>query len=253
MPAGNNAKGAFIPTPAACDGVLVVSGGFRRYEYYGLDAETGEMLWAVKLSDIGPSGPVCEFGVVVFNTESCTTFAWRAKTGEMLWSHYLGDPQMSAPSMHNGRVFAAYPIKHIAPGASRDASHALAAFAATSGTLLWQTVIDGDVMTAPVIVNDQQVVVTTLAGTLYLLDQEDGTIRAAARARGTSAPVFVDGQLYYSRRTDVLYDLRMREDLAVADALLQRRLSLGDADPAGRAHLRQHVCRRNLGDRSAER
>lgn len=97
-----------IPTPTYYDGNVYISGGFHSKEYYCLDA-AGKFVWGITLDDDGPSTAVCEDGICVFNTESCTIFAVDAKTGKHLWSHWLGDPLMSTPAIANGKVFTSYP------------------------------------------------------------------------------------------------------------------------------------------------
>src|SRR5262249_33409675 len=67
-----------IPTPTVYRGKLYVSGGFHSKEFYCLDAATGKMIWGRDLDDDGPSSAVCDNGVVIFNTESCTIFALNA-------------------------------------------------------------------------------------------------------------------------------------------------------------------------------
>src|SRR5438094_3287910 len=102
-------SGAPVPTPTVYRGKVYVSGGFHSKEFYCFDAATGALVWAIDLDDDGPTAAVCEDGVVVFNTESCTLFAVDADTGKLLWSHWLGDPLTSTPTIANGVVFTSYP------------------------------------------------------------------------------------------------------------------------------------------------
>ena len=64
-----------IPTPTAYRGKLYVSGGFHSKEFYCWNAATGKLIWGRDLDDDGPTSAVCDDGVVVFNTESCTILA----------------------------------------------------------------------------------------------------------------------------------------------------------------------------------
>jgi outer membrane protein assembly factor BamB len=201
------ASRATITTPTVYDRAVIVSGGFKSKELYAFDTKTGESLWALDLHDDGPSSPACDRGTCVISTESCTIFALDAATGKHLWSYWLGDPLTSSPTIAGDRVFASYPAAHTAdkkkprpPGAS----HALAAFELKTGKILWQVWLDGDVMSAPVAVNDF-VYVTTFNGTLIKLEQATGKVRYAMRAKATSAPVVqFDSkgveQMYYTRR-----------------------------------------------------
>jgi len=204
-------SGAPVPSPAVHEGVLVTSGGFHSREIHAFDAQTGKPLWGLALSDDGPSSPACQRGVCVWNTESCTIFGVRARTGELLWSHYLGDPQLSAPAIGGDRVFTVYPA-HVGQSQPPGASHVLAALDLESGRLLWQRWIDGDAISAPVAA-EGEVHLSSMSGTLYRLRQSDGEILAARRARATSAPVVVGGEVYYSKRADSEADAGAQESL----------------------------------------
>lgn len=208
---------SLTPSPTVYDGTLYVSGGFGSRQFYAFDAETGAVKWALDLDDDGPTSAVVKDDVVVFNTESCTIFAVEAATGKMLWSHYLGDPLMSTPSIAGGKVFTAYPAGghaaqpvQQAPNQKNDTTgdvaplhgtHVLVALDLKTGAILWQKWIDGDVMSAPVVEQDE-LYVTTFPGTLYTFDTDTGDVLAAYASRATSAPVIVEGTIYMSRRAD---------------------------------------------------
>jgi outer membrane protein assembly factor BamB len=200
-------SGAPVVTPAVYDGKVYVSGGFRSKEFYAFEAKTGKPIWSIAIDDDGPSSPVCDQGVCVFNTESCTVFAVDARTGKQLWSWWLGDPLTSSPTIAGGSVFTSYPSGGTAGGkpAPPHASHVLAAFDLRTGRMQWQKWLDSDVMSAPVAAGDF-VYVSTFGGTLMKLEQKTGNIRYALRARATSAPVveFKQGResMVFTRRGD---------------------------------------------------
>jgi outer membrane protein assembly factor BamB len=222
-------SGAPIPTPTVYKGKLYVSGGFHSKEYYCCDAQTGKVIWGVDLDDDGPTSAVCEDGVVVFNTESCTIFALDANTGKHLWSYFLGDPLTSTPTIAKGRVYTSYPAaggggqepvppqnnaappqkpaKPAQPGKMQDrqlppgATHVLACFELKTGKILWQRWIDSDVMSAPVAVDDE-LYAASFAGTVYKFQQSDGAILSAQRSNATSAPVIVGNNVYLTQRAD---------------------------------------------------
>ncbi len=216
-----------LMTPTVYEDLVVVSGGFRSRQMYAFHARSGEAAWAIGLGDDGPSTAACEDRVCVFNTESCTLFAVDARTGEGLWSWYLGDPLMSAPAIANGLVFASYPIRgggSWPAGEDRPvpegASHALAAFDLHTGEARWARWIDAEVISAPVAILDK-VYATSFAGTMYQIDQLTGDIVAARAASATSAPSWIDGGLYFTRRVndgDEAYEQVVRSgDAPVAD------------------------------------
>ena len=196
-------SGAPIPTPTVYKDRLYVSGGFHSREYYCFDAESGKPVWGVNLDDDGPTSAACQDGVILFNTESCTIFALDAETGKQLWSLFLGDPLTNTPTIANGKVFTAYPCAAAGTGgkAPPPCSHVLAAFDLKTGKILWQRWIDSDVMSAPVAV-DKELYVTSFAGTVYKLNQDDGTLLSAMRSRATSAPIVVADHIFLTRRAD---------------------------------------------------
>jgi outer membrane protein assembly factor BamB len=199
------ASAAQITTPTVYDHKVIVSGGFRSTQLFAYETKTGNPVWALELHDDGPSSPACEREVCVVSTESCTIFAIAADTGKLLWSYWLGDPLTSAPTIAGNRVFAAYPAGSTADEKPRPpgATHALAAFDLSSGKILWQLWLDGDVMSAPVAVGEF-VYVSTFGGTTIKIEQATGTVRYAMKAKATSAPVvqFDEGgveQMYYTQ------------------------------------------------------
>ena len=102
-------SGAQVPTLTFYEGRLYSSGGFHSKQFYCFEAISGELKWAIDLDDDGPSSAVCEDGICVFNTESCTIFAVNAETGSHLWSWWLGDPLMTTPMISDGKVYTSYP------------------------------------------------------------------------------------------------------------------------------------------------
>jgi Ca-activated chloride channel family protein len=196
-----------VPTPLIHNGRLYVGGGFSSEQFYCFHALTGDLIWAVDLSDDGPSTAVESEGTIIFNTESCTLFALDAKTGEQRWSWYLADPLLSSPTVASGRVFAVYPASAIAEAdadSDRDespATHVLICFDLRTGNVLWQRWIDTDCLSAPV-ADGNDLYVATLTGTVYRFDQTDGDVLAARRVRATSAPVIAGSRVYLTSRAD---------------------------------------------------
>jgi len=197
------------PTPSAYDGAIFVSGGFGSKSYFSYDAKSGQCNWGSNLDDDGPSTAAIEEDIAVFNTESCTIFALDTKSGEEIWSYWLGDPLMSTPTVANGYVFTAYPTrpkeikgKEAKEAAKKyDPSHALICFELKSGKIMWQQWLDSDIMTAPV-AYENELYLTTFAGTYLKLDQKTGEINEALAIRATSAPTIVDDNMIVSARSD---------------------------------------------------
>lgn len=124
---------------------------------------------------------------------------------------------LGAPTVCGNRVFAAYPVTAASapfPSAAGNffepsapatrsliPSHAMACFDLSTGKILWQKWIDGDVISAPVAAGDR-VYAATFTGTLFCFRQEDGAILAALKANVTSAPTFSKESLFFTRRVD---------------------------------------------------
>ena len=191
-----------IATPAYNAGMLFTGGGFGSKDFYAFDAQTGKYIWGVGLDDDGPSSVVAVDGKVIFNTESCTLFVLDAKTGKQIWSLWLGDPLAAAPMVANNRVFTTYPARHQPGKRHPDATHVMAAFDLNSGKILWQKWVDADAISAP-IADDDDVYITTFAGTVYRFEQKTGNILSASKSRATSAPTLVGDSMYVSKRSDI--------------------------------------------------
>jgi outer membrane protein assembly factor BamB len=234
-----------VPTPTVYRNRLYVGGGFHSKTFFCFDAKTGQPVWGIDLDDDGPTSAVCEDGVTVFNTESCTMFAVDSQTGKLLWSYWLGDPLTSTPTIAKGRVFSSYPVNGrggiqsipgnqstpekkqskksttsnadngLTAGAAKqpppNCSHVLACFDLKTGRIIWQRWLDSDVMTAPIAVDDD-LYATSFSGVVYRFKQSEGTLVSAHRSRATSAPVVVGGNVFLTKRADA--DGKVAEEIA---------------------------------------
>ncbi|MBN1151315.1 PQQ-binding-like beta-propeller repeat protein [candidate division WOR-3 bacterium] len=185
-------EGLPLATPAYENGVLFIGGGFGSYSFYAIDAENGEIKWAVHTGDDGPTAAVVKNGIVVFNTESCIIYALRARDGKNLWHHWLGDPLMSQPSISGRRVFMAYPGSN---------GHILACFDLMNGINIWSKSIVSDIISAPVVSGDE-VYLSSFDGMVYSYDVEDGHELWRENYNASSAPWIDGNRLYASMRQD---------------------------------------------------
>jgi len=184
-----------LATPAVVDGRVFVGGGFGSYEFYALDARSGDILWEYQTSDDGPTAAVVDQGFVVFNTESCELEVLTVE-GSPVWKKWLGDPLMSMPAVGAGRIFMAY------PDSRGDHRHYLACFDLRTGTEFWKQPIEGEIITAPVLA-EGHVHFATLDGTLHRVRQSDGHIEWKEPRNATSSPVVWQGECYFSQRHEV--------------------------------------------------
>ncbi len=200
-----------IATPAYADGKLFVGGGYGSHEFYAFDAESGKVIWKISTGDDGPTAAVVEDGYVAFNTESCTLVVVDEKTGKIVWQEWLGDPLMSQPAIDKGRLFIAFPggqrdgdrrargaAFHPKP-ATPGGSHRLLAADLRTGKHIWEQVIAGEVISAPV-VSDDVVYFTTFDGTSYAIAATDGSVIWVKKNAGTSAPVIAGDQVVQTRK-----------------------------------------------------
>jgi Ca-activated chloride channel family protein len=182
-----------LPTPCIWEGLLFTGGGFGSYEFYCLDAKTGEKVWQFHTGDDGPTAAVAERGYVVFNTESCIIYVLKAKTGDVVWERWLGDPLMSQPAVGDGWVYMAYP--------GQDGNHYLACMKLETGEERWKAQIIGDLISAPII-HKGSVYITTLEGTVYRYNATSGELVWSEKKSATSSPWLYKGKIFVSLREE---------------------------------------------------
>lgn len=213
-----------LATPAISNGRLFVGGGFGSYDFYCLDANTGEMIWKVTTTDDGPTGAVVSGDYVAYNTESCTLEVRLCSNGELVWGRWLGDPLMSQPAIADGRVLMCWPtgyggeqqeqnsqpdqdgdpvpqtqemngrnsaeaarIKHGGVKVEGKGSHALGCFDLKTGEVFWAQAVPGDCISAPV-VEGGIVYAATLDGSLTQIELKSGKLLGQEKQNATSAP-----------------------------------------------------------------
>ncbi len=183
-----------IATPAYDKGMLFVGGGYGSYEFVALDAASGSVAWKTTTADDGPTAAVVEDDLVAFNTESCSIIVCKAQTGEVVWQEWLGDPLMSQPAISEGKLFLAYPTGQRKGQAVAHRSHAMLCADLRTGKHIWEQPITGDVITAPV-VNDDQVFFTCYDGTAFCLDAKKGKVEWREKTDSTAAPLVVEDEV----------------------------------------------------------
>ena len=185
-----------LATPAVVDGRVYVGGGFGSHEFYAFDAATGKKIWEYKTADDGPTAAAVQDGYVAFNTESCEIEILTVD-GKPVWKKWLGDPLMSVPAIGNGKVYQAY------PDSKGDHKYYLACFDLKTGAEQWKKPIASEIITTPVLADDQ-VYLATLDGTLYCFNQKEGQLVWTKKQNATSSPVVWRGECYFSKRKEVM-------------------------------------------------
>jgi Ca-activated chloride channel homolog len=181
-----------LATPAIANGKVFVGGGFGSYQFYAFSADTGELSWQYHTKDDGPTAAIVEDDLVAFNTESCELEVLTVD-GTPVWKKWLGDPLMSMPAAVHGRIFIVF------PDSRGDHRHYLACFHLRTGEEVWRQPVNGAAITTPVLA-EGNVFVTTLDGTLFCFQQDDGKVLWKNAKTATSSPSIWNGQCYYSRR-----------------------------------------------------
>jgi outer membrane protein assembly factor BamB len=97
------------------------------------------------------------------------------------------------PAISKGRVYMAY------PDSKGNNHHKLACFDIKTGTERWTKEIAGDIITAPVI-QDSKIFLTTLEGTMYCFNEQDGSLVWSEKKNSTSSPAVHNGKCYFSQR-----------------------------------------------------
>jgi Ca-activated chloride channel family protein len=179
-----------VPTPAVARGRIFVGGGFGSHDFYAFDGHTGSQAWHLGTTDDGPTAAVVAEGLVVFNTESCTLEVVEAASGKVVWEKWLGDPLLAQPAVMDERVLMVYP-KH--------GNHWLGAFTLKEGRPLWETRLDHDVITAPVVA-EGRVYLSTFDGTVWCIEPDTGRVNWNQQMQATSAPWVYQGDVYVSHR-----------------------------------------------------
>src|SRR5438552_9639309 len=195
-------RGRAVPTPAIANGRLFVGGGFGSYDFYAFDARSGSPAWHLHTSDDGPTAAVLAEGLAVFNTESCTLEVVEAATGQVVWEKWLGDPLLAQPAVMNGRIFMVYPAR---------GEHRLGAFSLREGKPLWETRLDHDVITAPVVA-EGKVYLSTFDGTVWCIDPNTGRVDWNQQLQATSAPWVYQGDVFVAHREDAARGARQAGD-----------------------------------------
>ena len=222
-------SGQAVPTPAVSDGRVFVGGGFGSYDFYSFDAWTGAEVWHLRTTDDGPTAATLSEGLVAFNTESCTLMVVEARTGRAVWEKWLGDPLLAQPAVMGNCVLMVYP---------KRGEHWLGAFTLREGRPLWETRLDHDAITAPVVA-EGKVYLTTFDGTVWCIDPQNGRVKWSQQLHATSAPWIFEGDVYVAHREEAPRGERQTGDAA--------RTRSGDAMTADDATPRERTSRHDSG------
>ncbi|MBI1184750.1 PQQ-binding-like beta-propeller repeat protein [bacterium] len=187
-------------TPLVVDGKLYTGHGFYTNDFSCFDAETGRMIWSIKLGEGGSSPAAYYKGYILLITESCSFYLIDAKTGELKWSKWLAPYVLCSPSADDGNLYVVYEndATEMVDGSKR---FVLASFEMESGKVRWQKWVDNEGLSAPV-VSENSVFLSTQSGTLYEFDKEKGEELHKVAINATSAPTVLHNLLVLNTRVD---------------------------------------------------
>jgi outer membrane protein assembly factor BamB len=195
---------AFSAPPTASDGTIYVGGAGSGGTLYAVAESDGSILWTKAVANGDISSPTLS-GKRVFVTYACLrTFAFARSTGKALWDYdtgcsggggrtspyhqgllYARDTPFSSNVILDGQDgtkvadFAADPIPTFTTKLMIAVTGGgLTATYLASGKVAWSTTLDGNVVSAPIVVNDS-VIVASSDGTVWALRKASGTVRSS--------------------------------------------------------------------------
>ncbi len=160
-------------------------GEFTGYEYFSLDAETGEILWAEnEISDIDMfSGldpedvfweninlldymaPAVWKGTVIYAPGDRSIKSFRIRDGVKKWETFFDTPVSSAPSIGKNRLYAGLRGSSIT-----GINPSLVCLNASDGKIIWDTEVDGEILGSPVI-SGRWLIFGTDSNCLYVFEE----------------------------------------------------------------------------------
>lgn len=181
---------------------------------YAIDAQTGDVKWRYRASDDITSAPCYEDGLVIFNSADAQVHALQAATGRPRWvQRSLVSGEGVSAVIYNGRVFL--------PSGTMLNSFRVRGGAAQPIPLFdpktRQTVLEGDITTTPVIVEDPGGPGGPTSGIVYLGDRSghfysfylNGRLRWKTKLddRSTVQPVLAGSTLYVGSNKGFIYGI----------------------------------------------
>ena len=190
---------AFTSPPAAVDGLVFVGGAGSGGTLYAVDESNGNVVWTASVENGDHSSPAVESGRVFVSYACPQSYAFATTDGRQLW-HYMGPCEGGGgktPVVHLGKVYVRDSLFGPTNGLILDAdtgvnlggfdsdrppafsdnvgvylqSGTLRGIDISSGQVLWSFAADGDLTSAPLIVN-QTIYIGSSSGLLYALNLE---------------------------------------------------------------------------------
>jgi eukaryotic-like serine/threonine-protein kinase len=183
----------FLSSPVVADGGVYFGSGDGNV--YGLDANTGNLLWKFKTGDVVHSSPAFADGVVFVGSWDSYFYAIDAKTGKEKWRFQGGED----PLIHNQVGFQSSPavVDGVVYTGCRDAQ--LYALEAATGKQRWK--FDNQlswVITSPAIANGKVFFATSDSALYHVVGAGTGNsiVKEDGRAYMFSSPAVVNDTVF---------------------------------------------------------
>jgi outer membrane protein assembly factor BamB len=181
-----------LTTPAYGAGKVFIGGGMSSSIFCAFKADTGQKDWQIQTQDNGPTAPVHENGIVVYNTESCHIEAVAAATGTRLWSEAIGSTLYTQPAIADGLIFTAHPFMEDKQNQGRRFK--MLCMDLKTGKHYWDADITGDVLAAPIVAK-HRIYFTCSDGNAFCLREQTGGKEWQEKYMGAAAPLVANANV----------------------------------------------------------
>ncbi len=190
---------AFSSAPTAVGGMVFVGGAGSGGTLYAVDESDGTVVWTSAVANGDESSPAVSRGAVFVSYACEQTFAFGTAVGNLLWQHSTGCEGGGGrtPVLYRDRLYVrddagfdpvvldaatGNPVSTFASGPAPAfygthgfflSAGGLEARDIADGALLWRFTGDGQLTSAPIVVN-RHVYVGSRSGTLYAVDARTG-------------------------------------------------------------------------------
>jgi outer membrane protein assembly factor BamB len=202
---------SFTSPPTASGGLVYVGGAGSGGTLYAVDSRSGQVRWQIGVANGDHSSPAVADGGVYVSYACEVSYRFDAASGELVWSTdfgcsggggrtpvvhgdsvYVRDDAGMAPkrlSRATGAVLGTFDAT-VAPAFDGDLGFFLDTFASpprlraisqTTGAVAWTATADGELVTAPIVV-DGKVIVGSGTGLVTALDEQTGATVWSANA-----------------------------------------------------------------------
>lgn len=210
--------------------------GTENGDVYALDANTGEVIWQVKVKGEVLARPAVDEGMVVINTGAGVMFALDAETGEQRWRYESEVPPLSLRGVSGATISSGGAIVGTASGK-------VAAVVLNSGQIAWEQTVAAptgatelerlvDIDVEPLILGGV-IYVVSFDGTLAALDIRSGRVVWKREYQSYRRISMQANNLFVVDTNSVVYALDRRSGVELWSQSSLRGRQLTAAEPVG--------------------